>query len=122
MLSSPELITGFCIITKRMDTGSPWIISNNPRAPYWEDGKNHIGNKSYPLVNLVRASTAAPHFFDPELLPISQNEAALPDDDRKTAERAMAGARLPRDCCKKSGCARRSRSIRMSTASLSTAA
>jgi uncharacterized protein len=88
VLSSPELITGFCIITKRMDTGSPWIISNNPRAPFWEDGKDDdgtpfIGNKGYPLVNLVRASTAAPHFFDPELLPISQNEAALPDEIAK---------------------------------------
>jgi uncharacterized protein len=74
VLSSPDLITGFCIITKRMDTGSPWIVSNNPRAPYWEDGKGYIGNKNYPLVNLVRASTAAPHFFDPELLPISLAE------------------------------------------------
>jgi uncharacterized protein len=82
-LSSPDLITGFCIITKRMDTGSPWIISNNPHAPYWEDGKGYIGNKNYPLVNLVRASTAAPHFFDPELLPISQNEAVLPDSVAK---------------------------------------
>jgi hypothetical protein len=80
VLSSPDLITGFCIITKRMDTGSPWIISNNPRAPYWEDGKDYFGNKNYPLVNLVRASTAAPHFFDPELLPISQNLTVLPDE------------------------------------------
>jgi uncharacterized protein len=78
-LSNPDLITGFCIITKRMDTGSPWIISNNPRAPYWNDGPGHIGNKRYPLVNLVRASTAAPHFFDPELLPISESEPVLPD-------------------------------------------
>jgi hypothetical protein len=82
-LSSPDLITGFCIVTKRMDTGSPWIISNNPRAPYWEDGQDYIGNKSYPLVNLVRASTAAPHFFDPELLPISINQKVLPDDIAK---------------------------------------
>jgi len=74
LLKSPDLITGFCIITKRMDTGSPWIISNNPRAPYWESTTGDIGNKDYPLVNLVRASTAAPHFFDPELLPISQNK------------------------------------------------
>jgi hypothetical protein len=78
LLSSPDLRTGFCIVTKRMDTGSPWIISNNPRAPYWEDGPDYIGNKRYPLVNLVRASTAAPHFFDPELLPISQTQV-LPD-------------------------------------------
>ncbi len=83
VLSSEDLITGFAIITKRMDTGSPWIISNNPRAPYWEGGEDYIGNKSYPLVNLVRASTAAPHFFDPELLPISQNQTVLPDSVAK---------------------------------------
>src|SRR5208282_3617541 len=82
LLSSPDLRTGFCIITKRMDTGSPWIISNNPHAPFWEDGKDFIGNKHYPLVNLVRASTAAPHFFDPELLPISQIDV-LPDSIAK---------------------------------------
>src|SRR5580698_5231440 len=79
VLQSTDLITGYCIITKRMDTGSPWIISNNPRAPYWESKTSEIGNKDYPLVNLVRASTAAPHFFDPELLPISQNKELLPD-------------------------------------------
>src|ERR1700685_3481579 len=83
VLQSTDLITGYCIITKRMDTGSPWIISNNPRAPYWESKTGDIGNKDYPLVNLVRASTAAPHFFDPELLPISQNKAMLPDDVAK---------------------------------------
>jgi hypothetical protein len=82
VLSSPDLITGFCIITKRMDTGSPWIISNNPRAPYWEGGKEFIGNKYFPLVNLVRASTAAPHFFDPEILPITRDET-LPDSVAK---------------------------------------
>jgi hypothetical protein len=75
-LDSPDLITGLGIITKRMDTGSPWILANNRKAPYWEtvlpkDGKRgHIGNKFYKLATLVRASTAAPHYFDPEILPI----------------------------------------------------
>jgi len=78
-LSSLDLITGLCVVTKRMDTGSPWILSNNPRAPFWEDNKGFIGNKHYRLVNLVRASTAAPHFFDPVWLPISENEVELPD-------------------------------------------
>jgi hypothetical protein len=55
-----------------MDTGSPWIVTNNPRAPYWETpaDKSYIGNRHYRLANLVRASTAAPAYFDPELLPI----------------------------------------------------
>ena len=81
-LQTPDLITGFALVSKRMDTGSPWIISNNPRAPYWEDAPGHIGNKNYPLVNLVRASTAAPHFFDPEMLSITRRET-LPDEMAK---------------------------------------
>ena len=70
-LHSEKLITGLCVVTKRIDTGSPWILANNPRAPYWEDGKDWDGNKRYKLGTLVRASTAAPHFFDPEILPIT---------------------------------------------------
>jgi predicted acylesterase/phospholipase RssA len=68
-LGSEDVLTGFCVVTKRVDTGSPWIIANNPRAPYWEDGAS-IGNKHYKIENLVRASTAAPHFFDPEVISI----------------------------------------------------
>ncbi len=78
-LASSDLITGLGIVTKRMDTGSPWIITNNPRAPFWEDGPGYIGNKSYKLSALVRASTAAPNFFEPELLTISKRKAALPE-------------------------------------------
>lgn len=75
-LGTPDLVTGFACITKRIDTGSVWMISNNPRSPYWEDGESYIGNKHYSLANLVRASTAAPQYFDPELLPIGA--AVLP--------------------------------------------
>jgi hypothetical protein len=70
-LNSEDLSTGYCLIAKRMDTGSPWIISNNKEAPYWktQTGKDgFVGNEHYPLVNLVRASTAAPFYFEPEWL------------------------------------------------------
>jgi hypothetical protein len=84
-LQSDKLRTGLCVISKRMDTGSPWIMTNNPAAPFWhdgtgEDGKAYDGNKYYQLATLVRASTAAPHFFDPELLPISGRTRQLPHD------------------------------------------
>ena len=72
-LDTQDLITGLCIVTKRMDTGSPWILSNNPRAPYWERG----ANKDYKLANLVRASTAAPFFFDPEMIAITEKVKGL---------------------------------------------
>lgn len=79
-LDSPDLITGLAVITKRMDTGSPWILANNKMAPNWEDRpaiagkKPPIGNKHYKLAALVRASTAAPHYFDPEILSILETE------------------------------------------------
>jgi hypothetical protein len=76
-LCSRDLITGLCVVTKRMDTCSPWIVANNPRAPYWLDGPNHDGNERYSLATLVRASTAAPHFFDPEVFTISKQEEGL---------------------------------------------
>jgi uncharacterized protein len=77
-LQSDRLVTGLCVVTKRIDTGSPWILANNPGAPYWNDGPESDGNKYYKLANLVRASTAAPHYFDPELLPINRQKAQLP--------------------------------------------
>ena len=76
-LSSTDLVTGLCVVTKRMDTCSPWIVANNPRAPYWLDGPDYDGNDKYRLSTLVRASTAAPHFFDPEELSISKDQNGL---------------------------------------------
>jgi Patatin-like phospholipase len=81
-LDSPDLKTGLCVITKRLDTGSPWILANNPRASYWDSkagdpekkATGHWGNRYYRLANLVRASTAAPHFFDPEVVAITEDE------------------------------------------------
>jgi len=72
-LDTPDLLTGLAVVTKRMDTGSPWIISNNPRAHYWQtpEDNSYIGNHAFKLAHLVRASTAAPHYFDPEMLMIA---------------------------------------------------
>jgi uncharacterized protein len=89
-LSSPDLITGLGIVTKRMDTGSPWIISNNPRSPYWEDSKDYIGNKHYKLATLVRASTAAPNFFEPELLPIVETRSSVQTAERLELTRVLS--------------------------------
>jgi patatin-like phospholipase/acyl hydrolase len=78
-LDTPDLRTGYALVTKRMDTGSVWIVSNNPRAPYWENPpeKSFIGNRQYPLANLVRASTAAPTYFEPESIRITEGDTGL---------------------------------------------
>jgi len=78
-LDSAELRTGLAIVAKRVDTASLWIVANNPRAPYWDtprDG-NFIGNRQYRLINLLRASTAAPTYFEPESIPILENKQGL---------------------------------------------
>lgn len=73
-LSSPDFQTGLLVQTKRLDTGSAWPITNNPNAKYFHGGTQAttIPNKDYPLWQVVRASTAAPYFFDPETIQIGK--------------------------------------------------
>src|ERR1019366_1442907 len=60
-LDSPDLRTGLCIVLKRMDTGSAWIVANNPRSTFWKTPADGLftGNRHLPLAHIVRASTAA---------------------------------------------------------------
>lgn len=70
-LGSKELRTGLLVMTKRLDTGSPWPVSNNPRGKYFATRPGGtIGNGDYPLWQVVRASTAAPAYFDPQNITI----------------------------------------------------
>jgi hypothetical protein len=71
-LDSTGLQTGLGVMLKRIDAGGAWILTNNPRSKYWDapsDG-SFIGNRHYSLANIVRASTAAPHYFNPQEIPI----------------------------------------------------
>jgi uncharacterized protein len=72
-LDSQDLRTGLCVVTKRLDTGSVWLLMNNPRLPYWDTppDKSFIGNRHYRLASVIRASTAAPYYFDPEYIEIA---------------------------------------------------
>ncbi|MCC4113889.1 patatin-like phospholipase family protein [Aromatoleum toluclasticum] len=77
VLGGAELQTGLLVVTKRLDTGSPWPIGNNPRGRFFEgDSKGRLGNGSYPLWQIVRASTAAPSYFEPECITVSEREGA----------------------------------------------
>ena len=71
-LASGTLRTGLMIMSKRMDTGSPWPLSNHPSDPYFSPvpGKKRIGHANMYLWQVVRASTAAPHYFKPERLEV----------------------------------------------------
>ena len=55
------------VVTKNVTTDSPWPISSNPDAKYNDLGREDC-NLKIPLWQLVRASTAAPVYFPPEIL------------------------------------------------------
>lgn len=78
-LNSADIKTGLLLMTKRLDTGSPWPISNNPRGKYYDSRPGGtIGNGDYPLWKVVRASTAAPAYFDPESITIAEKSDRKP--------------------------------------------
>ena len=62
-LGGEELKTGLCVVAKRADTRSTWPLINHPRAKYYEY------NAPLSLWRTIRASTAAPTFFRPQVLP-----------------------------------------------------
>lgn len=76
-LDSDALCTSVAIITKRLDTGGTWIVTNNPQARYWDDpaDRSYVGNRHYRLADLLRASTAAPYYFTPHQVRIVEDEA-----------------------------------------------
>lgn len=78
-LDSKDFLTGLLVVTKRLDTGSAWPITNNPNAKYFKGGANSttIPNADYPLWQVVRASTAAPSYFDPETIDIGRAEGGM---------------------------------------------
>jgi predicted acylesterase/phospholipase RssA len=55
------------VVTKNFTTDSPWPVSTNPDAKYNDPARKDC-NLKIPLWQLVRASTAAPIFFPPEVL------------------------------------------------------
>jgi hypothetical protein len=58
------------------------VVTNNPQAKFWDDPKPdpvtgkrpHIGNRHYRIADLVRASTAAPYYFEPQPMRIVESE------------------------------------------------
>jgi hypothetical protein len=69
-----QVRTGLMVMTKRLDTGSPWVIHNHPRGAYFDPQppRSTFANKLYSLRQVVRASTAAPHYFEPERISIAE--------------------------------------------------
>lgn len=67
-LGSPEIRTGLCIVAKRADTNSVWPLINHPKAKYYDSEEGR--NKDILLWKAVRASTAAPSYFLPQIIDV----------------------------------------------------
>ena len=67
LLDSDTLKCLLLVVTRNVSTDSPWPISSNPFAKY-NDPNRKDRNTKIPLWQLVRASTAAPVFFPPEIV------------------------------------------------------
>ncbi len=74
-LGTSKLRTLLLVVTRNASTGSPWPLSNNPLALY--NNRDKAGcNLDLPLWQIVRASTAAPTFFPPEVIEIIDQGSA----------------------------------------------
>lgn len=74
-LGSDELKTGIMIVAKRLDTGSPWVLHNNPRGKFFSSDAGNINlspNSDFRLWEVVHASAAAPFYFDAKTLHVSE--------------------------------------------------
>ncbi len=74
-LGSDTIKTLLLMILRNATTDSPWPISNNPNAKYNRPGTPG-NNLKFPLWQLVRASTAAPVFFPPEVILVHDENGA----------------------------------------------
>lgn len=77
-LGSEKLRTLLMMVMRNASTDSPWPVSNNPAAKY-NDRARADCNLDLPLWQLIRASTAAPTYFPPEIVKVGMKEFIFVD-------------------------------------------
>ena len=77
-LGSDALKTYLMLVLRNATTDSPWPLSNNPEAKYNARALKDC-NLNLPLWQLVRASTAAPTYFPPEVVSVGGCEFIFVD-------------------------------------------
>jgi len=88
-LGSDLLLTGLGLISKRIDTGSVWALTNNPRARYWDPDSRHWQhtfasphdrfhpNRDFPISILAQGTASAPFLLKAVELSISPMELGV---------------------------------------------
>lgn len=77
-LGTAKLRTLLLVVLRNASTDSPWPLSNNPRAKY-NDPSRPDCNLHLPLWQVVRASTAAPTYFPPEVVKVGEHDFVFVD-------------------------------------------
>ena len=77
-LDDPKIRTLLMLVLRNATTDSPWPVSNNPHAKYNQRDRDDC-NLGLPLWQLVRASTAAPTYFPPELVTVGKQDFLFVD-------------------------------------------
>jgi hypothetical protein len=78
-LGSSKLRTLLMLVMRNATTDSSWPVSNNPRAKYNCDLSDPACNLKVPLWQLIRASSAAPTYFPPEVVKLGSNTFVFDD-------------------------------------------
>jgi hypothetical protein len=78
VLGSPGLQSLLLLVLRNATTDSPWPISSNPFAKYNARERSDC-NLDLPLWQLVRASTAAPTYFPPEVIKVGPRQLVFVD-------------------------------------------
>ena len=79
-LGSDKLKTLLLVVMHNTKTDSPWPLTNNPFAKYNDLERNRErSNLHLPLWQLLRASTAAPTFFEPEVIEVGDQKFSFVD-------------------------------------------
>ena len=78
LLGSRRLRTMLLVVMRNASTGSPWPVTNNPAAVF-NDRSLPDCNLDIPLWQLLRGSTAAPTFFPPEEIVLSNRRHLFVD-------------------------------------------
>jgi patatin-like phospholipase/acyl hydrolase len=77
-LGSKTIKTLLMLVMRNASTDSPWLMSNNAKALF-NDKALPDCNLNLPLWQLIRASTAAPTFFEPECITLGNTEFLFVD-------------------------------------------
>jgi patatin-like phospholipase/acyl hydrolase len=79
-LASDKLQTLLMVVLRNATTDSPWPVSSNPKGKYNDpEACGGISNLQLPLWQLVRASTAAPTYFPPEVINVGAEHFVFVD-------------------------------------------